>query len=97
MTRNHSKKRPPATDDEVLASKRTPVSVQPLVVEGNDNKDLETQSLTVADGSTADDGTLRLANDNEDINPNICCMCFVTYEDVLARDGAVWIPFPCGR
>ena len=99
VTRNRSNKRPPTTDDEVPASKRIPVSDQPLVVEeGSDNQDLETQSSTVADGSTADDDTLRLANDNEVIDPNTCCMCFVTYEeDVLAGDGAVWIPCPCGR
>jgi len=24
-------------------------------------------------------------------------MCFTTYEDVLAGDGAVWIPCFCGR
>jgi len=55
---------------------------------------LEALPLTIGD---ADGGTLRLANDNEDIYPNACCMCFTTYEDVLALDGEVWIPYPSGR
>jgi len=56
------------------------------------------QSSTVADGSTAQDGNLRLANDKEDIDPNTCCMYLVTYkENVLAGDGVAWIPCPCGR
>ena len=59
---------------------------------------MKPQFSTVADGSTTDDGTVRLANGIEDINPNTCCMCFTIYEkDVLAGDGAVWIPCPCGR
>jgi len=37
---------------------------------------------------------MRLANDIEDIDSNTCCM---SYEDVLAGDGAVWISCPCGR
>lgn len=32
------------------------------------------------------------------IDPNICCMCFVTYEDdVLEGAGASWISCACGR
>ena len=32
------------------------------------------------------------------IDPNICCMCFVTYEDdVLEGVGASWISCACGR
>ena len=35
---------------------------------------------------------------DEDIDPNICCMCFVTFEeDTLEGTGAEWIPCPCGR
>jgi len=85
----------PTTTEQANLSK---VSVQPPVVEGNDNQDLEAQSSTIGDGSATDGGTLRLANDNEDIDPNTCVMCFTTYgEDGLAGNGAVWISFPCGR
>ena len=35
---------------------------------------------------------------NEVIDPNKCCMCFVTYEDdVLDGAGAEWIFCKCGR
>jgi len=69
VTRYHSKKRPLPIDYEIPASKQTHVSVQPLVIEGNDNQDLEAQSSTIGDGSATDGGTLRLAYDNEDIKP----------------------------
>ena len=36
--------------------------------------------------------------DNEDIDPNICCMCFQSWhDDVLEGGGAEWIFFKCGR
>ena len=35
---------------------------------------------------------------NEEIDPNICCMCFVTFEeDTLEGTGAEWLPCHCGR
>lgn len=35
---------------------------------------------------------------SEAIDPNKCCMCFVSYEDdVLEGAGAVWISCKCGR
>ena len=40
----------------------------------------------------------RLANDNKEVNPRLCCMYFVSFaEDVLDGSGAEWIPCPCGR
>ena len=58
---------------------------------------MEPSSTGVTDSSKPDNG--RLANDQEKvIDPNTCYMCFVLHEeDVLAGDGAVWIPCPCGR
>ena len=39
-----------------------------------------------------------LSSRNQIIDPNICCMCFVTYEDdVLEGAGASWISCACGR
>ena len=36
--------------------------------------------------------------DNEDIDPNIHCMCFQSWHhDVLEGGGAEWIFFKCGR
>ena len=90
-----TKKQPLAIDDDAPASRQALVSDQPLAVGENDKQGLEMQPSTVADGSTAQDGNLRF--NNEDINRNICCMCFVAYEDVPTVDGAVWIPCPCGR
>ena len=35
---------------------------------------------------------------DESINANVCCMCFVNYEDdVLEGSGADWIYCRCGR
>ena len=35
---------------------------------------------------------------NEEINENVCCMCFVTFEeDIHEGTGAEWLPCPCGR
>jgi len=40
----------------------------------------------------------RLANDNEEVDPNTCYMCFVSFEeDLLDGGGAEWVPCPCGR
>ena len=48
VTHNYSKKQPPANYDEALpVSKQAPVLLQPLLVEGNNNQDLEPQSSTV--------------------------------------------------
>ena len=34
----------------------------------------------------------------EDIDPNVCCMCFVRYEDVILQGSGVdWISCACGR
>ena len=53
------------------------------------------------DGENAtqvDNGRSRLAYDNEEIDPNTCCMCFVSFEEnVLDGCGAGWIPCLCGR
>ena len=36
--------------------------------------------------------------DEEEIDPNVCCMCFVTFEeDTLKQTGAEWLPCACGR
>ena len=36
--------------------------------------------------------------DEEEINPNVCCMCFVTFEeDTCEQTGAEWLPCACGR
>ena len=35
---------------------------------------------------------------SEEINPNVCCMCFSTYEDdILEGAGMDWISCACGR
>ena len=40
----------------------------------------------------------RLINDYEEIDPNTCCMCFVSFEeDLLDGCGAEWISCPCRR
>ena len=95
MGRNHSRKRPAAVD-ETPVSKRPPLPVE-LLQEESADQNLEQSSSGVTVSSNPNDG--RLSNDQEDvIDPNTCCMCFVSFEeDVLAGDGAVWIPCPCGR
>ena len=35
--------------------------------------------------------------DEEEIDPNVCCMCFVTFEeDTREQTGAEWLPCACG-
>lgn len=35
---------------------------------------------------------------DSDIDANVCCMCFVRYEeDVIGETGAVWVSCTCGR
>ena len=36
--------------------------------------------------------------DEEEIDPNVCCMCFVTFEeDTRKQTRAEWLPCACGR
>lgn len=34
---------------------------------------------------------------DRDIDANICCMCFVRYEEYVDETGAVWVSCTCGR
>ena len=35
---------------------------------------------------------------NEEIDPNVCCMCFITFEeDTCEGTGVKWLPCHCGR
>lgn len=34
---------------------------------------------------------------DEEIDPNVCCMCFGSYDDLMEGAGTEWISCACGR
>ena len=48
--------------------------------------------------STRLSGLPRVTVEEDEIDPNVCCMCFVTFEeDTIRQTGAEWVPCACGR
>ena len=45
------------------------------------------ESSTLVMGKTA----------SEEIDENVCCVCFTTFEEDRAGTGAEWLPRPCGK
>jgi len=105
VSRPHGKRQPPPVRDLPLAKHATSTNELSVInEEGRRATDRRTQSAkqTTAspdgEGENATQVDNSLANDNEEIDPNTCCMCFVLFEeDVLDGGEAKWIPCLCGR
>ena len=43
-------------------------------------------------------GLPRVTVEEDEIDPNVCCICFATFEeDTIRQTGAEWVPCACGR
>ena len=105
VSRSCGKRRPPPVQDLPLA-KRATLTNESSVINEEDRRAIDRRTRSAKQTTASPDGEgenatqvdNRLANDNEEIDPNTCCMCFVSFEeDVLDGGGAEWIPCLCGR
>jgi len=99
--RPHGKGRPPPVQKFSLA-KRSTLTTELSVSNEQGRRAIKRRTRSAKqitavpdDGENAtqvDNGRSRLANDNEEIDPNTSCMCFISFEDD-ALDGCGYLVF----
>ena len=92
------RQRIPVSNSRQRASKRA-VHSEPATASEGTSASKRARSGDALSGKHGESTTTVMGKStNEEINENVCCMCFVTFEeDTLEGTGAEWLPCPCGR